>query len=188
MRNSQSQYDIETIKRFKEKANELCNEKYIPLHKQLISISLKEGLGKITSEFPNEMIVDSFLMQLRFFIIEKQNKFNFEKVCEFFINNNFESERVSQWLDVFRRLFTEERVGLNVNKKDLTIKIIFHTILNEDHFHQEKDQKGMKVIKSSPFVESFAKMKFFDVLGKLHLVICNFNKQIVKKYLNQYAN
>lgn len=188
MGNNQIQITAKDLRRFKEKVDALCDKKYTPLHKQSVSISLEDGQGKITGEFPNEMIVDSFIMQLRFFILEKDNKYNFKKVCQFFIDNNFEREKVSKWLDVYKRLLTEEAVGLNVNKKDLTIKTIFYTIFNEGHFHQEMEQKGMTLIKSSSIVESFAKIKFFDVLSKIHQIICSFNKQIVKKYLQKYGS
>jgi hypothetical protein len=186
MENKPVKISLEDLKRFKEKADALYGDKYLALHKQQVSISLKEGLGRIVTEFPDEMLIESFLMKLRFFILERDNKFNFEKICQFFIENNFEQEKVSKWLDAYKRLLTEEVVGLNVNKKDLTIKTIFHTIINEGHFHQEMDQKGMTLIKSSPFIESFAKVKFFDVLSKMHLIICNFNKQVIEKYLSEY--
>lgn len=181
--------DIQTLKRFKEKADVLCSDKYSVLNQQKVSFSINVNApGTITSEFPDTDIVASFLMNARMFILTDQNKYNFENVCSFFIEKNYEKDRVSEWLDVYRKLLDQESMRIQVGNKELTTRMIFHTILNEEHFHQEIDQKGMSIIKVSPFIEPMARMKFFDVLRKLRMIICSFNKQIIEKYLMQYGN
>ncbi|MFA5158590.1 MAG: hypothetical protein WC451_05410 [Patescibacteria group bacterium] len=187
--NSDNHIDIKTLERFKEKANALLADKYLVLNRQSVSISMKTGEpGRISTEFPNEDIVKSFLMDVRMFILKESNKFNFENVCQFFINNNFESKRASEWLGAYKKLLDHDTVRIRVGQRDLITRMVFNTILNEEHFHQEMDQKGMAVIKTSPLIEPMARMKFFDVLAKLRAVIGAFNKQVVEKYLTQYAN
>jgi len=181
--------DIKTLERFKEKANALLADKYSALNRQSVSISMKAGeSGTVSTEFPNEDIVKSFLMDVRMFILKDGNKFNFENVCQFFINNNFESKKASEWLDAYEKLLDQDTMHIRVGEKDLTTRMVFHTILNEEHFHQEMDQRGMSAIKVSPLIEPMARMKFFDVIAKLRLIIGAFNKQVVEKYLAQHAN
>jgi hypothetical protein len=185
---SENSIDIKTLERFKEKANALLADKYLVLNRQSVSISMKAGEpGMVSTEFPDEEIIKSFLMDVRMFLLKDGNKFNFENVCQFFINNDLESKKASEWLDAYKKLLDQDTMRIRVGQKELTTRMVFHTILNEEHFHQEMDQKGMAVIKVSPLIEPMARMKFFDVLAKLRLFIGAFNKQVVEKYLTQYA-
>ncbi|TXH06867.1 MAG: hypothetical protein E6Q06_04590 [Candidatus Moraniibacteriota bacterium] len=181
------QINIRDIGRFKEKAHVLCADKYSALNHQKVTISVKAGAsGKVTSEFPNEDLVKSFLMDVRMFILKDKNKFNFENICQFFIEKNFDSQRVSEWLEAYQKILDQDPICIEVGQKNLSVRMVFNTILNEEHFHQEIDQKGMSVIKMSPIIEPLARMKFFEVLAKLRMLLCAFNKQVVEKYLIQY--
>jgi|GEM_PF-6689728 len=189
MNKSANSIDIKTLTRFKEKANVLWADKYSVLNRQKVSILMKAGeVGTVSTEFPNEDIVKSFLMDVRMFILKDGNKFNFENICQFFIDNSFELKKISEWLDTYKKLLDQDTMRIKVGQKELTTRMVFHTILNEEHFHQEMDQKGMAIIKISPLIEPIARMKFFDILIKLRLIICAFNKQVVEKYLEEHAS
>jgi len=189
MKNNQQKDNIEILKRFSAQVEKISGDKYKPLHVYKISFSAEVDLfGEVKSTFPNDDIVNSFLMNLRFFIIKDKNDFNFEKICQLFIESDFKKDKVLGWLNVYHEILNQEAMGLRVGEKTLTTKMVFNTILNEEYFHQEKNQKGMDIIKSSPLIEPFARMKFFDVIGKLRMVICSFDKQIVKKYLKENEN
>lgn len=185
---SEHKIDIQILSRFKEKADVLSADKYLALNQQKVSFSIVTGVSsQIVSEFPDDDIVTSFLMNVRMFIIKDENKFNFEKICTAFIDADYQKDKVSDWLNAYKKLLDQETMRIRVGNKELTTRMIFHTILNEEHFHQEIEQKGMTTIKASPFIEPMARMKFFDVLSKLRIIICAFNKQIVEKYLQEHA-
>lgn len=191
MLTKQSKINLDILKRFKEKADVLCDEKYSPLHQHKFSLTGKDNDGtfewKISSEFPNDDLVKSFLMNMRMFIIKDSN-FEFKKICSLFIEDDFEKDRVSQWLETYENLLDIETVKIKVGDKELTTRMVFHTILNEEHFHQEMEQKGMATIKASPFIEPMARIKFFEIVRSIRLIIGSFNKQIVDKYLEQHEN
>lgn len=187
MSKDKTQKNIDILKRFAEKANGLADKKYDSLNINKINISMDANIGgKVKSDFPNNEIKESFLMNIRMFIMsEKNSDFNFEKVCHYFMENNFQVEKVKLWLKAYDDIFNNEAIVLKVNNKALATEYIFHTIFNEDNFHQEKKQKGMAIIMSHPIIESVSKSKFFYVLYELRIIICRFNKQIVEKYLKE---
>jgi len=187
MSKNKPQKNIDILKRFSIKANELSDDKYGKLCKFGITINVNNKEGKVINNFPNDEIIKSFLMNIRMFIMSKKNSdFNFEKTCFYFVKNEFMSEEVKKWLIAYNNIFNREVFKLRINNRTLTTKNIFHTILNEDNFHQEMEQKGMNIIKSHPLIESFSRINFFEVLCALRLILCAFNKQIVEEYLNQY--
>lgn len=185
---SQSE-QLKILKRFNEQANKLAEEKFSSFGQESIKISATGSdlvHGKVQSNFPHDDIVKLFLMDFRFFYIKDKNPYNFEKICNFFIENNFEKEKTKQWLDVYKKVFLVEDLKLRVGDKELTTKNIFSTIFNEENFHQEGSQKGMDYIKLSPIIEPMARMKFFRLLGQLRSIIGAVNKQIVEKYLETH--
>ena len=182
----QFEQQIEVLERFHKQAIKLSDKKFDPLHNQNIKISFMaeaNAFGNVKSELPDANLLKIFLMEFRFFYIKDKNPYNFKRVCKFFIKNDFEKEKTREWLDVYNYIFSDESMKLRVGNKQLTTKIIFETILNAEHFHQEGSQKGVELIKLSPFVEPMARMKFFNVIRKLKIIICSFDKQIVEKYL-----
>lgn len=179
--------NIEILKKFSKQADKLSKEKYQQLNKFGISFNFYQTDSNVNNNFPDEEILESFLINVRMFIMVKSgNEFNFEKICQFFIYNNFQSEKVKEWLDAYKKLFEIEIIPIKTNDKILTTRMVFNTILNEDNFHKEKEQKGMKYLLSSPIIESFSRFKFLDTVSRLRMLICAFNVQIVKKYLEEY--
>jgi len=188
MSKNKPQKNIDILKRFTKQANKLADKKYNELDVNKINISMNVNTGgKVRGSFLNDEIKESFLMNIRMFVMaEKKSDFNFKKICHYFMENNFEVERVKLWLKRYDDSFNNETIALKVNNKELTTKYIFHTIFNEDNFHQEKEQKGMAFITSHPIIKIVSKSKFFKVLYNLRIIICGFNKEIVEKYLEKY--
>lgn len=182
------QETIEILTYFHEKASRLFDKKYEPLHRQSFSLNLEDGKGSIKTKMPNQDLLKVFLMDSRMFILQKENKYSFRKVCDRLIDEGYEKDKVTEWRDAWDKVMEQEIFALRVGDKKLTNKKIFNTILNEAHFHQEKAQKGMADITLSQFIEPAAYMKFYDTLNKIHRIICAFDKQIVEKYLEQYEN
>ena len=187
MLKNKTQKNLDILRRFAEKANRLADKRYDKLGMNKIDISMNINIGgKVKSNFPSNEIVESFLMNVRMFVMsEKNSDFNFEKVCHYFVEKDYQVKKVELWLKAYNDIFNNEAIVLKVNNKALTTKYIFYTIFNEDNFHQEKEQKGMATIMSHQIIESFSKSKFFNVLYSLRMIICCFNKQIVEKYLKE---
>jgi hypothetical protein len=126
-----------------------------------------------------------FLIDFRFFYIKDKNPHNFEAVCNFFINENFKTDEVQGWLNVYHAVFKDDSIEIRIDQKLLTTKMLFETILNAETFHQEGSQRGVELIMASPFIEPIARMKFFDLITKLRGIICSFNRQIVEEYITE---
>ena len=187
MTKNNSQIDLNILGRFSKQANKILDSKYEQLGKFGTTLKFADGRGKIIDQFPDDEIIESFLMNVRMFIMaEKNSNFNFERICNFFIEKNFQVEKVGKWLNAYKSILDIETISLKTHNKVLTTKMVFNTIFNEDNFHQEKDQKGMKHITSHPIIKSFSRLKFLDVVCKYRIVICAFNIQVVEKYLDQY--
>jgi len=181
--------NIQILKRFSEQANRLCVERYRSLLKQKVNISYEEGRQvEVKNEFPDEDLVKTFLMDLRFFLIKDKNPYNFEAVCELCVENNIYRDKTTEWLNVYREIFKNESVRISINDSDLSTNSIFHTILNEEHFHQEKRGRGMERITAHPVTEGLARMKFLKTIGNILTIICSFNKQVVEEYLKNNNN
>ena len=166
MLKNKTQKNLDILRRFAEKANRLADKRYDKLGMNKIDISMNINIGgKVKSNFPSNEIVESFLMNVRMFVMsEKNSDFNFEKVCHYFVEKDYQVKKVELWLKAYNDIFNNEAIVLKVNNKALTTKYIFYTIFNEDNFHQEKEQKGMATIMSHQIIESFSKSKFFNVL------------------------
>lgn len=180
------QKEVEKLNRFSEQARKLESEKYSSLGMSKTTFSVKVGeRAKVLSKLPNEDTIKLFFVDFRFFWIKDKNDFNFEKICQFFIEKVFKTKEVQEWLGAYKSILNNEEIKLKVDNRELTTKMIFHTIMNAGTFHQEGSQKGIDIIKSNLLIESLAMGKFSTVLGKLRMIICNFNRQIVEEYLKE---
>ncbi|MFH1457082.1 MAG: hypothetical protein ABIF17_03125 [Patescibacteria group bacterium] len=185
MPKNKTQIDIDILKRFSKQARKLDDKKYDELGRIKIDITINKNVGQVKKIFPKDEIVESFLINIRMFVMKDSN-FNFKKISNYFIENNFEIEKIKLWMQTFDDIFKSEAVSLKVGNKPLTTNFIYNTILNEDNFHQEKNQKGMTIINSHPVIESLSRSKFNKLICQLRMIVCNFNKQIVEEYLKRY--
>jgi hypothetical protein len=180
------QYNKSVLLRFQAQAIKLEDEKFSQLEKQRVSMSFMSNgkeFGNVTSELPSNDLLRLFLIDFRFFYIKDKNPHNFEAVCNFFISENFKTDEVQSWLDVYHRVFKDDSIDIRIDQKQLTTKMLFETILNAETFHQEGSQRGVQLMMASPFIEPIARMKFFDLITKLRGIICSFNRQVVEKYI-----
>ncbi len=174
------------LRRFHAQAIKLEDVRYNHLEKQSVSMSFVvdgKNFGQVKSELPNTDLLRLFLIDFRFFYIKKGNPHNFEAVCALLINENFKVEQVEEWLNVYHYVFNDNSVKVQIDQKEITTRKLFETILNAETFHQEGSQRGIQLITASPFIESIARIKFFDLVTKLRGIICSFNRQIVEVYL-----